>query len=84
MEMTPAEMKQMHSGMKKDSSNTLEENGTNMEMDEVELTLRRFASTRNDSGLNKLINSIFTETAEQKAKHESDPKDPAEDKKEGE
>ena len=61
-----------------------EEKSTNMEMDEVELTLRRYASKSSDSGLNKLLNSIFTETAEQKAKHESSPMDSSEDKKEGE
>jgi len=81
MEMTPAEMKQMHSGMGKEKG---DEKSTNMEMDEVELTLRRFASKDNNPGLDKLLNSIFTETAEQKAKHESNPMDSKEDKKEGE
>lgn len=62
----------------------LEEKSMGMNIDDVELTLRRFASSTNDQALMKLLNSMFTETAEEKVKHEMSPTDPKEDKKEGE
>lgn len=61
-----------------------EESSTNMEVDEIELTLRRFAAERNDQALMKLLSSIFTETAEEKVKHENAPGDTKEDKQEKE
>jgi len=61
-----------------------DEKSTNMEMDDVELTLRRFASKDQNEGLSKLLDSMFTESAEAKAKHENSASDPAEDMKEGE
>lgn len=61
-----------------------EEESQGMNMDDVELVLRRFASSTNDQSLIKLLNSMFTETAEQKVKHEMNPGDKKEDKKEGE
>lgn len=61
-----------------------DETSTSMDMDEIELTLRRHAMQTNDQPLTKLLNSMFTETAEDKAKHENSPGDSSEDKKEGE
>ena len=54
-----------------------------MEPDEIELTLRRFAMSKNDQQLTKLLNSMFP-TAEDLIAHETNPKDSGEDKKEGE
>ena len=53
-------------------------------MDDVELALRRFAAEDKNEALNKLISSMFTETAMQKIKHETSSKDAMEDKKEKE
>ena len=53
-----------------------------MESSEIELILRRFASSKKDAALAKLIDSIFPQTAEDLAAHENSPKDPAEDSKE--
>lgn len=60
-----------------------DETSTPMDMDEVELVLRRFASKQNDTALIKLLNAMFTETAEQKIAHETSPMDKKEDMKEG-
>lgn len=54
-----------------------------MEMDDMELALRRFAMTNNDQALTKLLNSMFP-SAEEKIKHETAMGDMKEDKKEGE
>lgn len=62
----------------------VEESSTIMDIDEIELVLRRFASSKNDQPLTKLLNSMFTETAEEKVAHETSPSDKEEDKKEGE
>lgn len=59
---------------------TKDETNTKLDTEEIELVLRRFASEREDSALNKLINGIFTETADQKLQHENSAKDPVEDK----
>lgn len=61
-----------------------EESSTKLGVDEVELVLRRFAMEKNDQPLTKLLNSMFTETAQQKADHENASEDASEDKKEGE
>lgn len=61
---------------------SVDEQTTNMEVDEIELVLRRFASSKNDRALSTLLDSIFTETAEEKVKHENNPKDVSEDKTE--
>jgi len=61
-----------------------DETSTNMEMDEIELCLRRFASEDNNQGLSRLLDSMFTESAQDKARHENNPKDKMEDMKEGE
>jgi len=53
-------------------------------MDDVELTLRRFATEQKDEALMKLLSSMFTETAEQKVKHETAKGDKMEDSKEKE
>ena len=69
--------------MNKESS-PFEETSTNMELDEIELCLRRFASEDNNQGLSRLLDSMFTESAQDKARHENHPKDSMEDQKEGE
>jgi len=56
-----------------------DEKSTNMEMDEVELCLRRFASEDNNQALSKLLDSMFKQSAMDLAKHENNPKDLAED-----
>ena len=61
-----------------------EEQRMEMEMDDVELALRRFATSTNNQQLMKLLSSMFIETAEQKVKHEMAFGDMSEDKKEGE
>ena len=66
------------------STTPVDEVSTSLEMDDVELVLRRFASEQGNDALNKLINSMFTETAAQKVAHETSAKDPVEDSKEGE
>lgn len=66
------------------ASTPADEVSTPLEMDDVELVLRRFASEQKNEALNKLISSMFTETAAQKVAHETSTKDPAEDSKEGE
>lgn len=53
-----------------------------MDMDEIELTLRRFAMSKEDRALTNLLNSMFP-SAEDKVKHETSTKDVMEDKKEG-
>jgi hypothetical protein len=62
----------------------MDEKSTNLCMDDVELVLRRFASSKKDAALTTLLDSMFTETAEQKVAHEKAPGDSMEDKKEGE
>ena len=59
-----------------------EETSTNLEIDEIELALRRFASSRNEQALTKLLNSMFTGTAEDLVKHENSPSDSSEEMKE--
>ena len=66
------------------NSSSKDEKSTNMEMDDIELVLRRFASEDNNSGLSRLLDSMFTESAQDKARHENSPKDSSEDTKEGE
>jgi len=53
-----------------------------MESSEIELILRRFASSKKDAALAKLIDSIFPQTAEDLVAHETSPEDPTEDSKE--
>jgi len=53
-----------------------------MEPDEIELTLRRFAMTKNDQALTKLLNSMFP-TAKDLVDHETAMGDKNEDMKEG-
>lgn len=61
-----------------------DETSTDLDIDEIELALRRFASANNNQPLTKLLNSMFTGTAEDLIKHENSPSDPSEDKKEKE
>lgn len=63
---------------------TKDESSTPLEVDEIELVLRRFAAERNDSALTTLIQSMFTQSAADLIKHETSAKDPAEDSKEKE
>ena len=53
-----------------------------MESSEIELILRRFASSKKDAALAKLIDSIFPQTAKDLVAHETSPEDPTEDSKE--
>lgn len=64
--------------MKEDSK----ESSTNLDVDEIELALRRFASSNNNQPLTKLLNSMFTETAEDLIAHENSSSDTSEDLKE--
>lgn len=61
---------------------TIDETSTPLEVDEIELVLRRFAAEQKDSALMSLIQSMFTESAMDKVKHETASGDVAEDKKE--
>jgi len=53
-----------------------------LEPDEIELALRRFAMSKNDQQLTKLLNSMFP-TAKDLVDHETNKNDKSEDKKEG-
>lgn len=52
-----------------------------LDVDEIELVLRRFATEQKDSALMSLIQSMFTQSATEKIKHEMSPMDMMEDKK---
>lgn len=61
----------------------IDESSTPLEIDEIELVLRRYATETDDQALMTLIQSMFTETAKEKVAHETSSKDPSEDKTEG-
>ena len=55
----------------KEEEMAVDSSGKSMDMDEVELTLRRFAMQKNDRQLTKLLNSMFTQPIEDSAAEDS-------------